>query len=84
MKRTLAVTAMCMFAVSPAALADKAHDPAAPTQGMHEHMKTMQEQMGRIRAATDPKEKERLVNEHLKAMEESMSRMHGMMNCGKM
>ena len=96
MKRTLAVTAMCMLAASSAALAEGAHDhsapaakpPAAkqdaPTGGMHEHMKKMKEQLGQIRAATDPKEKERLVNEHLKTMEESMSKMQGMMSCGKM
>ena len=50
-------------------------------RGMHEHMKVMREQMARIRAATDAKEKERLVNEHLKTMDESMSKMHGMMGC---
>lgn len=96
MKRTLAVTAMCMLAASSAAFADEAHDhsapaakpPAAPqgtpTGGMHEHMKKMKEQMGQIRAATEPKERERLMNEHMKTMEESMANMGGMMGCGKM
>lgn len=62
-------------------------NPAAPAMGMgrmHEHMKLMQEQMGKIRAASDPKERERLMNEHMKTMQDSMSMMKGMMNCGMM
>jgi hypothetical protein len=64
-------------AVNPAA-------PAMGSMGMHDHMKLMQDQMGKIRSASDPKEKERLMNEHMKTMEQSMSMMKGMMNCGGM
>jgi hypothetical protein len=98
MKRTLAVTAMCVLAASSAAFADQTHDHPAPAaeppaakQGvpaggmhMHEHMKMMKKQIGQIRAATDPQEKERLMNEHLKTMENAMAKMGGMGGCGKM
>lgn len=59
--------------------------PAAPGMGgmghMQEHMKRMQDQISKMRATSDPKEKERLMDEHMKTMEESMSKMKGMMGC---
>lgn len=90
MKLAPILTATCLLAVGTAA-ADDAHHPeaatkppaAAPaakgTDGMHEHMKLMREQMTQIRAATDPKEKERLMEQHMKSMEESMATMQRMM-----
>ncbi len=95
MKTRLAIIA-CTLLASSLAFAEDAHDHAASAakpppaaepggmQGMHEHMKTMREQISRIRAAQDPKEKERLMNEHMKTMEGSMAKMQGMMGCGKM
>ena len=52
---------------------------AKPAHDMHAHMQKMREQMARIRAETDPKEKERLMQEHMQAMEKSMSMMQDMM-----
>jgi Spy/CpxP family protein refolding chaperone len=72
--------------------AQSAHDHSAPAPqaggmgmhggmgmpGMHEQMRKMRDDMARIRAATDPKEKERLMQEHMKTMEQAMGRMEGM------
>lgn len=49
---------------------------------MRDNMKRMQDEMARIRASTDPKEKERLIEEHFKTMEQSMSMMQAMMGSG--
>ena len=67
-------------APSAAAPDEPAGNAMAGMGRMHEHMKRMQEQMGKIRAATDLKEKERLMEEHMKTMQESMSMMQGMMH----
>jgi len=67
-----------------------ASKPAAKTapgmmdmSGMQANMKRMQDQMAKIRAASDPKEHQRLMDEHMKTMHESMSMMNGMMGEGK-
>jgi hypothetical protein len=80
MKRLIAIAASLCFAAS--ALAQDAHQHADAS--MQEHMKLMREEMAKIRAATDPKERERLMAEHMKTMEQSMSKMQGRMGCGKM
>jgi len=52
--------------------------PGANNKAMMDGMKTMQVQMEKLRAATDPKERERLMQEHMKTMKETMAAMHGM------
>jgi len=48
-------------------------------QAMMDSMKTMQDQMEKLRAATDPKERQRLMQEHMKTMRDTMAAMHGML-----
>lgn len=45
---------------------------------MHEHMKTMREQMARIRGAADAGERDKLVQEHMRSMHTAMEMMRGM------
>ncbi len=59
--------------------AAKSESPKMGMAGMQDHMKRMQEQMVKLRAASDPKERERLIDEHVKTMQESMSMMQAMM-----
>jgi hypothetical protein len=41
-------------------------------------MKKMQQQMDKIRATTDPKERQKLMDEHMRSMNEGMTMMRGM------
>ena len=41
-------------------------------------MKTLQQQMEKLRATTDPKERQKLMQEHLQTMQENMKAMHGL------
>ena len=45
---------------------------------MQESMRTMQQQMEKIRATTDPQERQKLMQEHMQAMQENMKAMRGM------
>lgn len=45
---------------------------------MQEHMRTMREQMEKIRAAADPGERDKLVQEHMRSMHAAMEMMRGM------
>jgi hypothetical protein len=45
---------------------------------MQERMKTMQEQMNRIRETTDPEERKKLLQEHMQTMQEQMKDMRAM------
>ena len=51
---------------------------------MHEHMKTMQEQMEKIRGTADAGERDKLVQEHMRSMHAAMEMrgMHGSMMDG--
>ena len=53
--------------------------PSTAIAGMHGHTKRMQEQMARIRATSDAKERYRLMEEHMKTMDEAMPTMDQMM-----
>jgi hypothetical protein len=85
MKQSFALLAVMLLAIAPAQGEEKHDHSAQPEkqQGMHDHMKTMRDQIAQIRGARDPKEKDRLVAEHMTTMEEAMARMQGM-GCGKM
>jgi hypothetical protein len=48
---------------------------------MHARMMRMHDEMAKIMAATDAKEKGRLMEEHMKSMHEVMSMMPAMMSC---
>ena len=75
--RTLLAAAL-LAALCGAAIA---HDARPPAMGMTgETMQRMQEQMKKIQAASDPKERQRLVEEHMKTMQEAMPMMAGMMS----
>ena len=50
---------------------------------MQENMKRMQDEMAKIRATSDPKEKEHLMEDHLKTMEQCVSMMSGRASTGK-
>lgn len=45
---------------------------------MQERMKTMHQQMEKIRATSDPKERQKLMQEHMRAMQDGMGMMRGM------
>lgn len=47
------------------------------TATMMGNMKTLQDQMAKIRATTDPKERGRLLDEHMKTMQDTMKLMMG-------
>jgi hypothetical protein len=54
------------------------------TQTQHmEHMKTMQDQMSRIRSTTDPAARQKMMDDHMKMMDDHMARMQNM-PCGRM
>lgn len=60
----------------------KANDNSAPSM-MMENMKKMQDQMAKLHAAKDPKERDQLMQEHMQTMQETMKMMHdskGMMS----
>jgi hypothetical protein len=84
--RSLLVAA-CTVALATPAFSDEVHqhaDPAtpqtsAPPAKMPEMMERMQEQMSRIHATSDPKERARLMEEHMKSMHEAMPMMRGML-----
>jgi hypothetical protein len=63
------------------AAANPAAQPAPGTMDMgkmNESMQRMQEQMKKIQAASDPKERQRLVEEHMKTMSEAMPMLRAM------
>ena len=53
--------------------------PSTAMAGMHVYTKRMQEQVARIRATSDAKERYRLMEEHMKTMDEAMPTMEQMM-----
>jgi paraquat-inducible protein B len=72
---------------APIATAHKKAAPVKPAMSMdmdkqmsqmQESMKTMQQQMEKLRATTDPQERQRLMQEHMQTMQESMQAMRGM------
>ena len=81
MKRSLYFTLVLMFALAGCAH-QQAMKSAEPAQHM-EQMKTMKENMARIRETTDAAERQKLMEEHMKMMEEHMAGMQNM-SCGKM
>lgn len=103
MRTRLMIAAMMTAAlVAPQALAQmpaKGDKPAMPMAGdadmdkyyaaMQERYKKMQDQMGRLGKAKDPKERQKILEEHWKTMHEGMDTMmgrggmgHGMMMGG--
>jgi len=90
MKTSILVAAIVASALAaPIASAQDRHVHDKPGMGMHmemekhmsqmqEGMKTMQQQMGKIRATTDPQERQKLMQEHMQAMQENMKTMRGM------
>ena len=52
---------------------------APEMQQMHSQMQTMREQMARIHATEDPKERQHLMQEHMRTMHEGMTMTGGMM-----
>ena len=80
------VAAACAAALAATAFADDAHQhgepalPAAsnPAGDMPEMMSRMHDQMMKIHATSDPKERARLMDEHMKTMQEAMPMMQGM------
>jgi len=69
--------------------ADKSAKPAPSMPGgpgmmgmdmskMQERMKTMQAQMDKLRATTDPAERQKLMQEHMSTMQDAMKDMRGM------
>ena len=46
---------------------------------MMNNMKKMQQQMEKIQATTDPRERQKLMQQHMQTMQENMKAMHGMM-----
>ncbi|MGP1680500.1 MAG: hypothetical protein ACTS6J_25520 [Burkholderiales bacterium] len=53
-------------------------DMDKPMPQMQENTKTMQQQMEKLRATTDPQERQKLMQEHMQAMQENMKTMRGM------
>ena len=45
---------------------------------MQDNMKTMQQQMDKLRATTDPQERQKLMQAHMQTMQENMQAMRGM------
>lgn len=45
---------------------------------LQENMNTLQQQMEKLRATTDPTERQKLMHEHIRTMQENMNTMHGM------
>jgi hypothetical protein len=88
MKTSILVAAILAGALAApiASAQDKhVHDKAAMSMGMdnqmsqmQENMKTMQQQMEKIRATTDPTERQKLMQEHMQTMQENMKAMRGM------
>jgi len=78
----------CAATAAPLSAADKpASNNQAPgmTMGMDKqmaqmqgNMKTMQQQMDKLRATTDPKAKQKLMQEHMQTMQDHMTMMRGM------
>ena len=88
MKISMLVAAIVACAVSvPIVSAQEISAPAKTAMNMgmdkqmpvmQENMKKMQQQMEKIRATADPKERQRLMQEHMQAMQENMKSMRGM------
>ena len=64
-----------MVPLAPAQAAEQGPDTQKQMMQMQDRMKTMQEQMNRIRQTTDPAERQKLLQEHLQAMQERMKDM---------
>jgi hypothetical protein len=45
---------------------------------IHANMQKMQQQMGKLLATTDPKERQKLMDEHMLAMQETIKTMHSL------
>ncbi|MEO8332543.1 MAG: hypothetical protein ABI479_08910 [Gallionella sp.] len=56
------------------------HEPAADQQikQSQETMRKLQDQMGKIRQTSDPKERHKLMHEHMQTMQEGMKQLRGM------
>lgn len=86
MKTTLISTIVIACALAaPMVSADDAAATIAPALSMdkampqvHANMLKMQQQMEKLQAATDPKERQILMDEHMLTMRENMKTMHGM------
>ena len=88
MKSSTLVAGIIAFALSaPIVSAQDKSAPAKPAMRMdmdkqmpqmQENMNTMQQQMEKVRATTDPKDRQKLMQEHMQAMQENMKTMRGM------
>ena len=88
MKTSILISAIVACALSaPIVSAQDKSAPAKPAMSMdmdkpmlqmQENMKTMQQQMAKLRATTDPKERQKLMREHMQTMQENMKTMRGM------
>lgn len=79
----VALSGPALRAASPPTLAAAAQSQSSRAtdkqfEQMQARMKLMQEQMSRIRQATDPKERQRLLHEHMQTMLEQMKAMRVM------
>jgi hypothetical protein len=86
---TLSMAAMPIYAVDEHH-PEKAQQAAAPMEAQpeavadrqimqaRETMRKLQEQMGKIRQTSDPKERQKLMREHMQTMQEGMKQLRGM------
>ena len=84
MKKGCVIVALSLLPLVAAAQApaeqNQGETATAPEmQQMHSQMQTMREQMARIHATTDPKERQHLMQEHMRTMHEGMTIMGRMM-----
>ena len=88
MKTPILISAIVACALAaPIVSAQEKSAPAKPAMSMdmdkhmsqmQENMKTMQQQMEKLRATTDPTERQKLMREHMQTMQENMKTMRGM------
>lgn len=88
MKTSMLAAAIVACALSaPVMSAQEPAAPAKPAMGMdmdkqmsqmQENMKTMQQQMEKLRTTTDPQERQKLMQEHMQTMQKNMTAMRGM------
>ena len=83
----LAAATIACALLTPVAFAQDKSAPAKPAMTMdmdkqmsqmQANMKTMQQQMDKLRATTDPTKRQKLMQEHMQTMQDSMKSMHGM------
>ena len=88
MKTSMLAAAIVACALSaPVMSAQEPAAPAKPAMGMdmdkqmsqmQENMKTMEQQMEKLRTTTDPQERQKLMQEHMQTRQKNMTAMRGM------